>query len=392
MQIIMILVALGVLISLFVNAGKKIFLWFRPLLMGVNPYVFGIIYGSIVMAVLVLFILSRMPDSRIPRVVFFVDHYALGAVIYLMLFVNFADFSLLLLRLCHLLPGPLPQGAAIAAGTAALALTAAFSVYGALHASVIKTKNYEIELQKSSSEMDTMKIALISDLHMGYVIDAKHIKKVVAAVNETEPDLVCIAGDIFDGDITSVKDPAALQELFREIKAPYGVYACLGNHDAGEGYEEMLDFLDKAQIQLLQDESVLIEHKMILAGRKDSGPIGRQGEKRTALEDPPGAELYPRVVLDHRPENMDEYSKSTDLILCGHTHQGQMFPFNLVTGAVLKADYGYYRQDREGPQTVVTSGVGTWGPPQRVGTNNEVAVIQVTFPIQDTYPGLENVD
>ena len=211
-------------------------------------------------------------------------------------------------------------------------------------------------------------------------MDEKHVEKIVAAVNAEEPDLVCIAGDMFDGDITAVKNPSVLQESFRSIKAPYGVYACLGNHDAGAGYEDMLKFLEKAQVHLLQDESVLIANKLILAGRKDSGPIGGQGEARRELAEEAGMEHLPRIVLDHRPENIGSYNKSTDLILSGHTHRGQMFPFNLVTGIMLDMNYGYYRLGEEGPQAVVTSGAGTWGPPQRVGTDNEIAVIQVLLP------------
>lgn len=386
MQIVLVLIALGGFIGLFINAGRKLFLWFRILFTGMNPLIFGLAYGVVVTAVMVLFVLSRLPDSRIPRAVFLADHYALGFAIYVMLFVNLAALVLFLARLCRLLPTPLPQGAAIAAGTAAMLFAIVLSVYGAVHGSRIQTKNYAAVLQADGvntelAKMDSMKIALISDLHLGYVVGENHIKKIVAAINAAEADLVCIAGDIFDGDITSVENPAALQGLLREINAPLGVYACLGNHDAGTGYEGMLEFLDKAQIHLLQDEEVLIDNRLILAGRKDSGPIGGQGEKRTALEENAETEKFPRIVLDHNPINVDEYTRSTDLILCGHTHQGQLFPFNLVVKATQKLDYGYYRQSVNGPQAIVTSGAGTWGPPQRVGTDNEVAVIEVTFPI-----------
>lgn len=401
MQIIMILIAFGAFISLFVNTGQKLFLWLRPLFMGVSPIAFGILYGVTVTVIMVLFVLSRIPNSRIPRVVFLADHYALGFSILVMLFVNAMGLLLFLLRLFRLLPSPLPQGAAIAVGLSAIVLPAVLSVYGTFHASAIQTKGYETELQESVAETDSMRIVLISDLHIGYVIDERQIEKVVTAVNEAEPDLVCIAGDIFDGDITSVRNPSTLQELFREISAPYGVYACLGNHDAGAGYEGMLEFLDKSRIHLLQDEEVLIDGKVILAGRKDSGPIGWQGEKRGPLKADAESDLFgiseemgtsgksyqqvefPRIVLDHRPENIDEYSKSTDLVLCGHTHRGQMFPFNLVTRAAFKVDYGYYRQNEESPQVIVTSGAGTWGPPMRIGMDSEIAVIQVTFPAAD---------
>lgn len=390
-QAIMALIALGGFIGLFVNAGRKLFLWLRPIFAGVNPMTFGMIYGAVVTAIMALFVLSRIPDSRIPRALFLVDHYALGFAVYVMLFVNFADLILFLFRLCRLLPTPLPQGAAAAAGTAAMLFAIVLSVYGAVHASRIQTTEYVVELQADEgksgertkeqaikgTEADSLRIALISDLHLGYVVDESHVKKIVAAVNAADPDLVCIAGDIFDGDITAVKNASKIQALLREIAAPYGVYACLGNHDAGAGYEGMLEFLEKAQIHLLQDEAVLIDNRIVLAGRKDSGPIGGQGEKRTALNVTAEWEKYPRIVLDHNPENIGEYERGADLILCGHTHQGQLFPFNLVVKAALKADYGYYRLGADGPQAVITSGAGTWGPPQRVGTDNEVAVIEV---------------
>ncbi len=378
MQILMILVFLGAFIGLIVNTGRKLFLWFRPLLSGTSPLAFGVIYGIIMTSVIVLFVLSRLPDSRIPREVFLADHYALGVAVYLVIFVNFTDFVLFVLRLSRMLTSPLPKGAAFAAGTAALVLSVVLSVYGGIHASGIQTKNYEVVL-KEDGKADSMKIALISDIHLGYVVGETHLEKIVAAVNAAEPDLVCIAGDIFDGDITALENPSGLQKLFREINAPYGVYACLGNHDAGVGYEGMLEFLEKAQVRLLQDEEVVIDGRLILAGRKDSGPIGNQGSDRAALDDTAKTENLPRIVLDHKPENIGEYDRSTDLILCGHTHRGQFFPVNLINEATMDVNYGYYRKDAKSPQAVVTSGAGTWGPPFRIGTDSEVAVIQVTL-------------
>ncbi len=244
----------------------------------------------------------------------------------MMMFVNFADLILLLLKKSGLLAVSLLHGAELLAGALVLVLTVGLSVYGGIHSSRIQTKNYQIDLREAQGKTDSMKIVLISDLHLGYVIDDRHVEKIVKAINEIEPDLVCIAGDIFDGDITSVKNPELIQEMFSEIKASYGVYACLGNHDAGAGYEGMLEFLDKAQIHLLEDEEVLIGQKIILAGRKDSGPIGGQGEKRKALEDMPDAEKYPKIVLDqagkyrriwegYRPDFMRAYTPGADVSL-----------------------------------------------------------------------------
>ena len=117
-----------------------------------------------------------------------------------------------------------------------------------------------------------------------------------------------------------------------------------------------------------------------MAGRKDSFPIGGQGDKREKLTLPAKAGELPVIVMDHQPGNIRDYGEETDLILCGHTHQGQMFPFNLITNAVFDVDYGYYRASDDSPQVIVTSGAGTWGPPQRVATDNEVAEILVMLP------------
>ncbi|MFQ9651088.1 MAG: hypothetical protein ACLRZZ_13470 [Enterocloster sp.] len=134
-----------------------------------------------------------------------------------------------------------------------------------------------------------------------------------------------------------------------------------GNHDAGPSYDRMMEFLSEAGVRVLQDEAVVIDSRFVLAGRKDSFPIGGQGERRGSLELPERTEDLPVIVMDHQPGNIRDYGKETDLILCGHTHKGQMFPFNLITDAVFDVDYGYYRASVDSPQVIVTSGAGTWG-------------------------------
>ena len=131
------------------------------------------------------------------------------------------------------MPAPLSCRAGIAAGAIPLFLSAALSVYGAVHGAVIQIKPYEIQIGGRTQEKAPLRIALISDLHLGYVIGGHHLEKVIDAVNSTKPDLVCIAGDIFDGDATALADAGTLKDLFLQIDSVYGVYACLGNQDAG---------------------------------------------------------------------------------------------------------------------------------------------------------------
>lgn len=379
MQLITLIAALAALTGLFVNAGRKLFLWLGPVWAGFSPVVYSVVYGIIIIGVLGIFVVSRAPHNGMPRMVIYGAHYGLGFILYMMMLVNVVDLLLFTGRLFHILPAALSQRAACTVGTVILLATLVLWAYGTVHGAVIKTSHYEVQIPGKGKESDSLRIALISDLHLGYVMEEAHTAKVVEAVNALEPDVICIAGDIFDGDATALSDPAKLQALLLEFKADYGVYACLGNHDAGPTYPQMMEFLSGAGIRLLQDQAVVVDGRFVLAGRKDSSPIGGQGEKRSTLMWPAEAGDLPLIALDHQPGNINDYGNDTDLILCGHTHRGQMFPFNLVTGMAFDVDYGYYRASEDSPQVVVSSGAGTWGPPQRVGTDNEVADILVTF-------------
>lgn len=372
MQAIIIIIMLSIFTGLFANAGRVFFLWMQPVL-GLSPPVFGVIYGVFVAAVLAFFVASRFPDSKAPRRLCAASHYGLGFLIYFMMLANIVSLLLFLGRAIRLLASPLPVSLPI--GIAVLAISLALAVFGAVHGKTIRTKNYNIKL---SGAQGGLKIALFSDLHLGYVIDEKHLQKIVTAINAAEPDIVCIAGDIFDGDITALQNPDALKALFKQINAPHGVYACLGNHDAGKGYDGMVDFLADAGIRLLLDEAEIIGNRFIIAGRRDTYPIGGQGEKRTELTLPESCENLPLIVMDHKPDTITGYSNRTGLILCGHTHKGQLFPFNMVTNAVFDVHYGYYQVPETAIQVIVTSGAGTWGPPQRIASDNEIAVIQIS--------------
>lgn len=226
-----------------------------------------------------------------------------------------------------------------------------------------------------------MRVVMLSDLHLGAVNSEARLSKIVARINEQNPDLVCIAGDIFDNDYSAIMNPDEVSGTLTQISAAHGVYACLGNHDAGKDFEQMEAFLERANIQLLKDEHVVIDGRLILAGRLNFSPIGGYSEeKRQALSAVlSGASPdLPVVVLDHNPANAAEYRGEADLILSGHTHRGQIFPGNLVTGAMYTVDYGYYRAE-DGTQIIVTSGAGTWGLPIRVGTDCEIVRIDLEF-------------
>jgi len=217
-------------------------------------------------------------------------------------------------------------------------------------------------------------------LHLGALGSEKRVMEAVEEINKMNPDIVCIAGDIFDNDYYAIKNPEQVAECLRRIKSKYGVYACLGNHDAGKTMNKLIEFIQMSNINLLADKSVVIDERFILVGRLDETPIGSNGgleraETEVVLKNID--KTLPVIVLDHNPQHIDEYKNDVDLILSGHTHKGQLFPANIITGLMYTVDYGHYRKNNESPHVIVTSGLGTWGMPMRVGTDCEIVNIRI---------------
>lgn len=258
-----------------------------------------------------------------------------------------------------------------------IALVLILFFIGMYTANDIKITKYEIAVDKSSN-LDMLKIAMFSDLHLGYVNNHEKLSEIVSKINRISPDIVVIPGDFFDGNYNAIKNPQEIQEALLKINSTYGTYLVWGNHDAGNTFDEMKALIASANITILEDEAIEVADRFILVGRRDSSPIGYQGENRTDTNiNMEESDInLPVIVLDHQPSNMDEYQQA-DLILSGHTHQGQVFPFSLITKLAFIVDYGYYCDDKK--QMIVTSGVATWGPPIRIGTKSEIVEIDMGF-------------
>ncbi|MDR0447630.1 MAG: metallophosphoesterase [Treponema sp.] len=305
-------------------------------------------------------------------------------------------FALLVLDLIRLVyrllrHAPLSQGLSAAFTGLALGLTVLVMIYGAFVARSIRPTHYEITLKKNPGQ-DVLRIALISDLHIGTVVGRKWLANIVDAANRTEPDIICIAGDIFDNNINAIQDVEGVARELRRFNAPLGVYACPGNHDVDRisfggtnpergGTDNINNFLKGAGILLLQDEVLLITDSFYLAGRRDIRPIGGLNIRKSAVELIEGIDKSkPLIVMDHQPVDFPGIEDAgADLILSGHTHKGQFFPGNIATARIFKeagaVHYGYWQGNSA--QAVVTSGAGVWGPPIRVATRSEVSVIDV---------------
>ena len=282
-------------------------------------------------------------------------------------------------------------------GWICLLLVAMLCTVGFVNARIIRTTDYQVAVDKDGGDLDELNMVLISDMHMGYNVGTNMVQKMVDAINACNADVVVIAGDIFDNEYDALDDPDALIDILSGIQSKYGVYAVYGNHDVDEkilcGFtfdrdedtekvsdERMDAFLEKAGITLLRDETVLIDDSFYIFGRPDMERPGRDiTVRKTVAEELDGLDTEkPIIVLDHEPNEIHEAAEAgADLYLCGHVHDGQTFPLNIIQKFLWENPCGYLQVDQM--HNIVTSGAGIWGPAIRLGTRAEICNITVTF-------------
>ncbi|WP_339195846.1 metallophosphoesterase [Solibacillus sp. FSL R5-0449] len=340
----------------------------------INTWIFACMYGVIALT----FILVFLPvPGAIDEFATWFGSYWMGIFIYLLLAFVVADFVLFIGTIFQLISSPIPSNVLVWTWLFAILCTIGFVGYGTCNAMQIKEVQYKIET-KDSVVSPHLKIVLISDLHLGAVHSESRLEEIVERINAMKPDIIAIPGDIFNDDYNTIKNPERVRELFKQLEATYGVFATLGNHDGGKTFTRMVELIESSNITLLKDEYLIIDERFALVGRLDPSPIGGYGDliRKDIQEilDEIDPEL-PLIVMDHTPSNLDQYNNHVDLILSGHTHKGQIFPGNLITKHVFEVDYGHYQKNPNSPHVIVTSGVGTWGMPMRVGTNNEIVEI-----------------
>lgn len=267
--------------------------------------------------------------------------------------------------------------------------------YGLYNAKNIKLKTYDIDVDKSCGSTEDLKIALIADLHLGYSIGVNQVTQMVEKINSMNPDLVVIAGDIFDNSFDGLDDPEGISQQLKSINSKYGVFATYGNHDIEEkllmGFtittksektssEQMDKFLLESGIKLLRDESVLINNEFYIVGRRDySKPSTQDGSRLTPAELTKIIDLSkPVIFIDHEPLELQEIADAgADMDLSGHTHDGQLFPATIAVQFSWENPCGMIKKDSM--YSIVTSGVGVFGPYMRVGTDSEICEINVHF-------------
>ena len=353
---------------------------------------FSIIYGLMALVMIVAFFL---PESDIHKVLQEMANDFDGIFTYLFAMVAVVDIGRIILKKTRFVKEHQlrHKGILSALGVIVFTVTVGASVYGFVHAGHLYTKEYDISIDKSAGDLEELKVVLIADTHIGYSVGTERIADMAKRVNAEKPDVILFAGDIFDNTVEGVDDIDSVRKSLSSLDSKYGIYAVWGNYDIDErlfsGFsvekksevrrsKEMEGFLDECGIITIEDSSVLIEDSFYLVGRKDYSKPGDGVKERKEL----GALLEgvdmdkPVFLIDHEPRNLEEpAAEGVDVMFSGHTHNGQFFPLNLTCKLIWENSSGVMK--KENMYSVVTSGVGVYGPDMRVGTDADITIVNI---------------
>ena len=258
--------------------------------------------------------------------------------------------------------------------TAQAMLVVTFYGYGLFEAANIRQEHIEIVSPKITASTGRIRIAQISDVHLGLIIREERLKQIIARIEETKPDILVSTGDLLDGQLNHLTTES---RLLAAVNPPRGKFAITGNHEFYAGLQDALDFTKAAGFTILRQQGVLVGG-INLVGVDDPAVRAFGNEQAKSEHDLLAAQTKENftLLLKHRPAIAPDSLGLFDLQLSGHTHKGQIFPFNLLT-------WIFYPQ-RAGQLTTLNSGLlylsrgtGTWGPPIRFLASPEVTIIDL---------------
>ncbi|MFY9153359.1 MAG: metallophosphoesterase [Prolixibacteraceae bacterium] len=335
------------------------------------------IFWAVVSSFIAGSILERTFSSVFSEWVYRIGSFWLAYMLYLFIAIFLIDLIRIANHFFHFLP-PVSGLFRFRLGLGVFALVTLIVISGHINALWVNVKQIPITIHKKVSGSPEIKILMASDIHLGALIGERNEKRFVEIIQEQKPDLVLLCGDLVDGEIAPVLRKN-LGRHIQEIKTPLGVYAILGNHEYIGGIDKTLPYLQSINIKVLLDDTVTLANGIQLIGRNDrSGSRGNFGVKPLAGLLRGLDSSKPVIVMNHQPFNLDEAAReNVDLHLSGHTHNGQLWPFNYMTEAIFELSWGLLKKGNT--NFYVSSGYGTWGPSVRTGNRPEVVVFNLKF-------------
>jgi predicted MPP superfamily phosphohydrolase len=339
-----------------------------------------IIYCVVFFVFYSAFIIAMLGRNSLPlelqKVLYFIGTCWLGAMLYLTFWFLGTGLIWLLNRFFHFIPKTITptvfRRIQVISGYIIVAIVLHFGYQKFTHPTLVEK---EITIQKSGGKHKDLKVAVFSDMHIGIAIDKKKLQKYVQFINDQHPDLILFAGDMVDNNVLPL-NTEKMQEEINLLQAPLGVYMCLGNHEYLSGIEPSLEFLRKTKITLLIDSVAQVDDSFRIIGRDDKqgNPFRKSLKELVAQTDV----SQPLFLLDHEPYFLEEAEKNgIDLQISGHTHHGQVWPMNRIVDKVYEVGHGY--KQKGNTHVYVSSGLGLWGPPFRIGTQSELVVFNIHF-------------
>ena len=325
-------------------------------------------------------ILERLIPSLFTDVAIRVGSIWLAAMLYLILFFVLIDLGRLIIfilsRFQVVSISIIPNYVKLFTNFAVV-VTPIILVFGYFNAFYPRVNQFELKVNKTFNNQSSLRIVAASDIHLGTVISNGRLSRFVNLVNAQKPDVILLAGDIFDEDLGPVikKD---MGKLLSKLEAPMGVYAVTGNHEYIGGVSQAVKYLKDHGITVLQD-SVAVTEMFNIVGRDDRQSKVMGGKPRKELASfMQNVNLNKfTVLLDHQPYHLNEaVENGIDLQISGHTHHGQLWPLSYITKSIFEVSRGYKKKDNT--HIIVSTGYGTWGPPIRIGNRPEILLIDIT--------------
>jgi len=369
---------LTVVLSIYILTNTYIYFRGKEALSlrGWHIWIYRFLFIALVLAYPLGRIIRAVCVCELEHILTIIGSWWLGAMLYLFLSILVVDFLRIGNHFFHFfsnifLAEKILTGRVLAVSVCTI--VSAILIYGYFNALNIRINRVSFERGSPLSKIG-MKVVMLSDVHLGIIVDEDRFKKIVDRVNSLNADAVFVVGDLVDENVEKIQE---MKHLLSSFKTRLGVYAVTGNHEYYAGVERSVKLMEDSGFHVLRGGSIVVENKFNLLGIDDNTALsfGMSVVPLKTIADKIDNKL-PRIFLYHKPIKLNEaIENKIDLMLSGHIHDGQLFPFKFFTNWIYKLPSRNFKIGDT--NFFVSSGVGTWGPPMRVLTTPEIVLLDL---------------